>query len=258
MLAAVLLISCTTYEAAATSERPRARADCLARDGFEGPTLEPFWLAGDHGSGRFAQGAVVLTQDQARSGRGSARITVRQGDVAQLGDSGQANERAELDSGKRRVLGQDLWCGFSFLVPPDFPVEDVRLVLSQWKQSELEGSPIVAQRFRAGQHYLTVRDVETSGQWSGVFELPAIVPGKWHDMVFHVRFAHDSSGFVDVWMDGAAVVCFAGPTASPRGAETFYHKVGLYRDTMQAPMTIHVDNYTLGSSFDAVDPSRWP
>ena len=155
------------------------------------------------------------------------------------------------------MLGQDSWCGFSFLVPPDFPIVDVRLVLSQWKQSALDGSPIVAQRHRAGRHHLTVRDLETSGEWRDVFELPAIVPGKWHDMVFHVRFAHDATGLVEAWMDGRAVARSAGPTGSPRGAGTFYHKVGLYRDTMPAPMTIYVDNYALGDSFDAVDPGRW-
>ena len=176
----VLLVACSSPQAPVPPEpAPKGVVVC---DGFEDASLAAFWLPGDHGSGRYASGAVVLTEEHARSGRRSARITVRQGDVAQRGDSGQANERAELDSGKRHVLGQDSWCGFSFLVPPDFPIADVRLVLSQWKQSALDGSPIVAQRYRAGRHWLTVRDLQTSGEWRDEFELPAIVPGTWHDM----------------------------------------------------------------------------
>ena len=33
--------------------------------------------------------------------------------------------------------------------------------------------------------------------------------------------------------------------------------VGLYRDRWKDPMTLYVDNYTLGDSFAAVDPSAF-
>jgi hypothetical protein len=49
----------------------------------------------------------------------------------------------------------------------------------------------------------------------------------------------------------------AGPTASKSAADRFYHKVGLYRDRWKQPMTMYVDNYTLGESFEAVDPARF-
>ncbi|MFG0316247.1 MAG: hypothetical protein ACF8XB_03160, partial [Planctomycetota bacterium JB042] len=61
----------------------------LLRDGFEGGVLASFWRAGDAGSGRYVEGAVVVTDERARSGRSSARITVREGDVEQAGDSGE-------------------------------------------------------------------------------------------------------------------------------------------------------------------------
>ena len=50
---------------------------------------------------------------------------------------------------------------------------------------------------------------------------------------------------------------YEGPTASGAGADRFYNKVGLYRDRWREPMTMYVDNYTLGDSFDQVDPSRF-
>ncbi len=229
----------------------------LLHDGFEGAALEPFWRAGDYGSGRYAEGVVVLTDERARSGRRSARITLREGDVRQVTDSGKENERAELDSGRHPLLGQDAWCGFSFLVPEGFPIVDVRLVLNQWKQSGLEGSPIVAQRYRDGRNYVTIRDLRTRGEWRETCELEEIVPGRWNDMVFHVRFATDASGLVEVWRNGERVVHVPGPTASAEGKPYFYHKIGLYRDRMPEPMTVYVDNYTLGSSFEIVDPGRF-
>ncbi|MCG3137364.1 MAG: hypothetical protein HJJLKODD_01208 [Phycisphaerae bacterium] len=254
---------------AGCSERPRLQQELVPRpatpaddvpqlrDGFEKGSLESFWLPGDHGSGRFAPGAVVLTSDYARCGRWSARITVREGDVAQFGDSRQFNERAELDSGKHSVMGQDVWFGFSFLVPHDFPVVDTRLVVVQWKQSGLEGSPVVAQRYVAGRHFVTIRDLRTRGNWRATYDLPKIVPERWNDMVYRIRFSNGADGVVEIWMNGEQVVRCDGPTTSSAGQEQFYHKIGLYRDRMPEPMTIYVDNYAIGQSHEEVDPARF-
>jgi hypothetical protein len=76
-------------------------------------------------------------------------------------------------------------------------------------------------------------------------------------MVYHVRYSYGADGRIEVWMDGKRVVTYEGPTASRDGADRFYHKVGLYRDRWKEPMTMYVDNYTMGNSFDEVDPSRF-
>ena len=199
----------------------------------------------------------MLTDKRARSGRRSARITLREGDVRQVTDSGKQNERAELDSGKHPLLDQDVWVGFSFLVPEAFPIVDVRLVLNQWKQSGLAGSPVVAQRYREGRNTITIRDLRTRGEWRETVELEPIEPELWNDMVFHVRFATDASGLIEVWRSGERVAHISGPTASAGGKPFFYHKLGLYRDRMAEPMTVYVDEYTLGGSFEEVDPARF-
>jgi hypothetical protein len=217
--------------------------------------VAPFWRAGDAGSGRYAPGAVGVTSEYARSGKQSVRITVREGDVEQQGDDGEANERAELDSGKVPFPGRDLWYGFSVLVPPRFPVIDTRLVVAQWKQEGLKGGPLVAQRYRSGKHHLTVRDWATPEGDRKHFPLPPIVPGRWVDMVYHLRLSA-ADGLVEVWADGVRVVSHEGPTA-PEGGSHVYNKIGLYRDRMREPMTIYFDNYTVGDGFAAVDPSRF-
>jgi Polysaccharide lyase len=225
-------------------------------DGFESGSLAAFWLPGNYGTGLYAPGAVMVSKDYARSGIRSARITVKEGDVEQRGDDGRSVERAELDSGHYPLLGRDVWYGFSFLLPADFPVVDNRLVIASWKQSDVEGSPLIGQRFRGGRHSLTIRPPGLNGSGKS-YRLPDIRLGRWVDMVYRVRYSLVDEGCIEVWMDGVRVVSYKGPTASASGANRFYNKVGLYRDRWKEPMAMYVDNYTLGDSFESVDPSTF-
>ena len=225
-------------------------------DGFESDLVAGFWLPGNYGTGLYEPGAVAISTDYARTGSRSARITVKEGDVEQRGDDGRRVERAELDSGHYPFWGRDVWYGFSFLLPPGFPVVDNRLVLASWKQSDVEGSPLIGQRFRAGRHSLTIRPPGANSSGKS-YPLPDIQLGRWNDMMYHVRYSAGEDGVIEVWMNGERVVTYRGPTASRAGADRFYNKVGLYRDRWKEPMTMYVDNYTLGDSFDAVDPSTF-
>lgn len=237
---------------------PRAASGPFPRrvDGFESGSLADFWRPGGRGGARYELGAIVVSADYARSGKRSARITVKEGDIEQVGDDGMRTERAELDSGNLPLLGRDAWYGFSLLLPTDFPVVDDRLMISQVKQSDVEGSPLLGQRFRAGRHTLTIRP-PGAGRSRKTYRLPELRLGRWMDMVYHFRYSPGEDGRIEVWMDGRRVVSYEGSTASAKGTALFYHKLGLYRDRWKAPMTLYVDNYTVGESFDQVDPSRF-
>ena len=76
-------------------------------------------------------------------------------------------------------------------------------------------------------------------------------------MIYHTRFSRDEDGCVEVWMNGAQVVSYKGGTAFKEGENAFYHKIGLYRDRWNEPMTIFFDDYTLGDSRTGVDPARF-
>src|SRR6266850_2180692 len=212
-----------------SSAPPRKGLRMPLADGFEGDPVAGFWLPGNYGTGSYEPGAVVISKDYARSGTRSVRITVKEGDIGARGDDGQRVERAELDSGHYPLLGQDVWYGFSFLLPPGFPVVNNRLVIASCKQSDVEGSPLIGQRFRGGKHSVTVRAPGVSGIGKS-HPLPDIQLGRWTDMVYHVRYSTGDDGVIEVWMDGARVVSYRGATASKDGADRFYHKVGLYRD----------------------------
>ncbi len=161
-----------------------------------------------------------------------------------------------LDSGKHSFVGRDVWYGFSVLLPPGFPVVDNRLVIAQWKQNGISGSPLVAQRFRDGKHELTIRVPDSAlGRWKR-FALPKVEFGRWNDMVYHIRFSSGPDGSVNVWMNGARVAAYKGATAFKKGEDLIYNKFGLYRDRWKQPMTIYFDNYALGNGFEAVDPAK--
>jgi hypothetical protein len=182
-------------------------------DGFETGSFAGFWLPGDYGTGLYAPGAVTISTDYARASTHSARLIVKEGDVEQRGDDDRRVERAELDSGHYPLLGRDVWYGFSFLLPAGFPIVDNRLVLASWKQSDVEGSPLIGQRFRAGRQSLTIRPPEASDSGTS-YPLPDIRLGRWNDMVYHVRYSIEEDGLIEVWMNGKRVVAYRGPTAS--------------------------------------------
>ena len=137
-------------------------------------------------------------------------------------------------------------------IPKDFPVVDVRLVISSCKQSDVS-RPLTAERFRNGKHTFTV---ESQGRKES-YDLPNIPLGRWVDMICYSRYATNSDGRVQIWMDGKEVVSYQGPLADPTAKNGFYHKIGLYRDRMARPMTIYFDNYTMGNSYQEVDPAKF-
>jgi hypothetical protein len=218
-------------------------------DGFESGKLAEFWLPGNYGTGLYAPGSIQSSTNFARSGKFSAELTVREGSMAQPGASETMTERTELDSGHYPLLGKEVCYGFSFLVPGDFPVRNVRLVISSCKQSDVD-RPLTAQRYRNGRHTLTV---ECLGKRTE-FKLPKITKGEWVDMIYRVRYA-EKDGLVEAWMNGKKVASYQGPLAEPKFKNSFYHKIGLYRDKFKTPMTLYFDNYRTGATIRAVDPA---
>ena len=221
-------------------------------DGFESGQLAKFWRPGDYGSGRYEPGAVTIQDRVVRSGKYAACITVREGDIEQHEQRGK-NERAELDSGKLNVYGQEVWYGFSFLLPKGFPIVDNRLVMGQWKKSKLPGSPMVAQRFRKGVFFITIRREDGLQR----FDVGRLETEVWYDMIYSIRFSTESDGHARAWMNGKQILDYDGPTALTPGEDRFYNKFGLYRDRWPEPMTVYFDNSTVGKDYNDVNPARF-
>jgi len=217
-------------------------------DDFEGDQLADFWRPGDKGSGRYEQGAVSITDQFHRSGNRCVKLVLKEGYIRQDGGDGNFTERTELDSRKQSFLDQKVWYKFSVLVPDDFPIVDNRLIISQVKQAVLFGNPLqlFAHRFRNGQHYLTIYDMaKDKKEEAARISLPKLTQEKWHDFLFQIYYSETENGYIHMWMDGEKVASFCGPTASEKGRNQFYHKIGMYRDQWPEPMTIYFDDYLM-------------
>jgi hypothetical protein len=255
-LGVIMATGCGDNTTPATEPAPTRKANPIVikalYDGFEGSAVAGFWLPGNYGSGLYVPGDIRVSNNYARSGSQSVEIIVHEGDVAAAGDSNTQVERAELDSGHFKLLGQEAWYGFSVLIPRSFPITDVRLVISSCKQSDVS-RPLTAQRLRNGKHTLTI---ESQGR-KKEYRLPDLPLEKWVDFVYRARYSTGDDGLFQVWMNGHLAVSYCGPLADPGSKNAFYHKIGLYRDRMKEPMRIYFDNYSMGTNYDSVDPTRF-
>jgi hypothetical protein len=220
-------------------------------DAFDGPALSNLWE-----TSRFVPGAVTMQSQFVRAGRGAAKIVLKSRDVFEAGIKGSKDtERAELLEARRYVSREDVLYEYSFsqYFPADFPIVPVRLVIAQWKQDCnghepcSDDSPVVALRYIGG----SLRITRQEGRHQiTLFETAADIRGRWSDFRFQIRFTPTDSGVIRAWIDNNQVVDYRGATAYPENAATgyakpshFYFKMGLYRDLMEAPMTLYIDEY---------------
>lgn len=208
-------------------------------DGFEAGTLEPFWWP------RAEAGRLTVQRDVVRSGEFALRVEVRERDVSGTGGDNEETERTEIQVERERWarFGETHEYAFSMYVPPDFPIADLRLVTSQWKQictdCARNRSPIVAQRYRRGELRITI---ETPQGRQTIFRLPEFPRGRWHDLRYRIRF-HLTEGAVAAWLDGVQVVDYRGPLGFDDDPPDVYFRLGLYRNRMVEPMVLYFDDF---------------
>ena len=223
-----------------------------AYDGFEGSSLSNLWE-----TDRFAPGAVVLQSKIVNSGRQALAITVHSRDVFEAGRHGSADsERAELREARQLVGRENQGYEYSFnmFFPPDFVIVPTRLVIAQWKQycgSDQapcsDDSPVLALRYIGG--FLSITQ-DLQGRQVILFRKQTDLRARWTTFVVQARFSAGPTGRIRVWMNEQRVVDFEGVSANPENARTgyadpshFFFKMGLYRNVMDVPMTVYIDEY---------------
>lgn len=216
----------------------------VVHDGFDGPSLSDTWT-----TRKFLPGAVQLQSEVVRAGSGAARITLRAGDQIPS-EAGSVYERAELEESRSLLAGMDTTYeyAFSLFVPRDFPIVSTRLVLAQWKQRCLQDActpdnPTLAVRYQNGELSITH---QTTAERHTLYRTEADIRERWLDFRFRLRFSHGTSGLVRAWLGDELIVDRTGVNAYPVSGgygETFYFKAGLYRDRMEAPMTVFFDEF---------------
>jgi len=194
-----------------------------------------------------ADSAVV--QDHVE-GRRAVRIELRPGDYVSEG------WRAELRDPYLARVGEDLWYGFSTLIPTDYPIrEDNSCMLAQWHDWTHPFRPMLANRFNKGTFYVTHDNAGIEERV--LYQEPAFARGVWHDFVYHARWSEGPDGFIEGWIDGRKVVEFRGSTLYPGSKLGPYFKFGVYCTTdVKVPHVAYDADYSRGNSFAVVDPRQ--
>ena len=186
------------YEVTATEVKPAPEGSVLWYGSFESgnidKTLFPY--------SNFVAGHVTVVPDPAGSGQKVLRFAIPDSDRPY---SGATAPRGDVESPPFFHPGNEVFVGTQTLLPigSGFPTS-----AGGWFQvSEIYGkpyggSPTIGQDLihdSAGWHYCLQRDA-THGYdkpWVG-----PVLDGKWHQVIFHVRFATNNTGFVEVYYDG--------------------------------------------------------
>jgi len=225
----------------------QAIAQLPVHDSFETAQLSKIW-----DTSRLVKGAATIQSNIADSGHNALKIILKKGDKYEAGnDSSKVSERAEL-SEKKQLFSKEYSSyeySFAMLIPGDFPIVPTRLVIAQWKQEcnkEIcsDDSPVLALRYTGGNLQITI---QTSAFRKVVYETNTDLRNKWIHFRFQTNFSR-IKGYIKAWINDKQVLDYEGKTcyAEDRGYNNnslIYFKMGLYRDTMPAPMTIYIDDY---------------
>jgi len=199
-----------------------------------------------------------------RAGKYAARFEIRGGDRAGL----LGGYRAEIHEFPRHIapLGSEKWYGFSIYVPRDWPELNNRTVIGQWHatpdllRGEVWRSPPLAIRYREGRLRVTARyskervQKENDGTRLELYSHPGeFAKGRWHDWVFHVKWAPNEDGFVEAWLDDRRIIDYRGPIGY-NDLLGLWFKFGIYRDDHPTTQVLYFDDYRRGKSYDEVKP----
>lgn len=221
--------------------------DAGYQDDFETDHLSNIWS-----TQRMEPHSYEIQSAHVRHGKKALKITVYQGDKTEKGGSGKLTERDELSESTllRSKEGVMYEFGFSFFLPEDFPIVSTRLVLAQWKQVCPRGTvcrkfnPVLALRYQRGNLYLTL---QTGEKRKVLWVTEKEIRSQWQDFKLKVMFSRSKDGVVIAYLNNRELVNYQGVTSYQTNyynVNTYYFKMGLYRDQMPAPMSIYIDSYS--------------
>lgn len=163
------------------------------------------------------------------------RFEVRPGDCgvdSGWSDCANDRERSELSQTSGRVSGGEIWYGWSFYFPQDYPnIFPAKTALGQFHQTR--SYPIWMIQHQSDGLYL---DRQTSAGSQDLYPLiaEAMLRGKWHKVEIHARWSRNFDGFFRVWINGEQKVNYAGRTFY--GSDTYF-KFGVYRSFLSRATT---------------------
>jgi len=184
-------------------------------------------------------------------GKYALKVTVKNGDDP-INSSGNRNE---LVYKGYEAAGSEYFYRWRTMFAADYPNYDSWALFAQWHHdSSAGGSPPIS--------FYTVGNeirLQVGGSSDQVVWTTPLVRGVWHDFVFHVRWAPDSRGFVELYYNGKLVLPKTY-RANQFGSALNYFKIGLYRDSEIVPTGVvyHDDVVQATTLEDLIPPAPPP
>jgi hypothetical protein len=157
----------------------------------------------------------------------------------------------------------DVWVGWRSLFTGDYALsgsENDGNVM-QWKGDSSCGGPAVGMTIRNGRLSLRTIDGDPPGV-EGLWVDPVLFSarhGRWTEFVMRTGFAKDSTGFIELWVDGVPQIMsdgttrHEGPTVCPNDARVI-PKFGVYSMRPGADAVHWIEDPRIGTSAAAVTP----
>lgn len=174
------------------------------------------YLSGWYNNQHCCNYSVQQTAEQVKAGSNALRIEVRSTDAS---TSGAIRSEITLDSDP---LNLDRWYGFSLYLK-DWADDDAGEHVFQWHPDNSNGSAAMALLTTGGRFtYATNNNGTTSN--NEYVDIGPVISNQWIDFVIHIRWATDTTGLLQVWMNGNQVI---NRSAVKTAAVTSYFKLGI-------------------------------
>ena len=153
-------------------------------------------------------------------------------------------------------LGNDVYMGWSIYLPNDFsyvPNTLANLLVEWHAEAPMSQAPFhFGINGYDGQFYVDLHTSMTGYRPVLQKSVGPMVKGRWVDCVIRTRWAQDSSGIIEFWMDGVKKFSWTGRTWGMQ--RTVYPVAGYYRTDYNATAVVYFDALKVGTSYEAVAP----
>ena len=188
------------------------RQNLLLESTFEGAG----YLAGWNNNQHCCAYSVSQSTEKIRAGSNSLKLDIRRTDPT---TSGSIRSEITLEGDP---LNQDRWYGFSMYLK-DWTDDDAGESVFEWAPDNTNGSGAMTLLTSGGRFTYTTNNNGTSS--NNVYtDIGPVISNQWVDFVIHIRWATDTTGLLQVWMNGNPVI---NRTSVRTAAVTAFLKLGI-------------------------------